>query len=140
MWDCVNSVAVLEKNTPIPLSVKGTATHVRHAVAVDEFRVKFKPALLAQDMQISGSTYVRVKEDIEEVWFAGNHGDVGGGWLEADNLLDLNQKEHMSLWQRIVNFWTSRKSKGPSDDPLRFGFGLGFFNVLMWKVLVRWEL
>ncbi|KZL75033.1 sporulation associated protein, partial [Colletotrichum tofieldiae] len=203
MWDCVNSVAVLEKNTPIPLSVKGTATHVRHAVAVDEFRVKFKPALLAQDMQIGGSTHARVEEDIKEVWFAGNHGDVGGGWpSEADNLLDLNQKEHMSLWQRIVNFWTSRKSKGPSDDtendrfqlsdislawmvrevelvgkrdesaavkwcpkakddferryqrdesqeqalngfihdPLRFGFGLGFFNVLMWKLLVRWEL
>ncbi|GKT46089.1 uncharacterized protein ColSpa_06270 [Colletotrichum spaethianum] len=203
MWDCVNSVAVLEKNTTIPLSVKGTATHVRHAVAVDEFRVKFKPALLAQDIKTGNLKHDSVKEDIKEVWFPGNHGDVGGGWpSEADNLLDLNRKKDMSLSQRIMNFWTSRKSNGPSydtendrfqlsdiplawmvheveligkhnepagvkwcpkakldfverfkkmksqkqahngfiHDPLRFGFGLGFFKVLMWKLLVRWEL
>ncbi|KAK1496458.1 hypothetical protein CCUS01_02805 [Colletotrichum cuscutae] len=82
MWDCVNSVAVLEKVGDKPASVKGTATYVRHAVAVDEFRVKFKPALLAQDItKLSNKGRHRhAEDDIKEVWFPGNHGDVGGGW------------------------------------------------------------
>ncbi|KAJ0297558.1 hypothetical protein COL516b_010605 [Colletotrichum fioriniae] len=88
MWDCVNSVAVIEKAGEQPTSVKGTATFVRHAVAVDEFRVKFKPALLAQDIikpPKTGKVNSAKKrhehiEDIKEVWFPGNHGDVGGGW------------------------------------------------------------
>lgn len=47
MFDCVNSVAVLERNTPRPVQVSGTATYVRHAVSVDERRVRFQAALLA---------------------------------------------------------------------------------------------
>ena len=35
IWDCVNSVAPLERRTPVPVPVKGTARYVRHAVAVD---------------------------------------------------------------------------------------------------------
>ncbi|OHE92823.1 hypothetical protein CORC01_11901 [Colletotrichum orchidophilum] len=80
MWDCVNSVKVLEQAGDKPASVKGTATFVRHAVAVDEFRVKFKPALLAQDVTKPSKKRHNHVEDIKEVWFPGNHGDVGGGW------------------------------------------------------------
>jgi hypothetical protein len=75
MWDCVNSVAVAEANAPAPVEVRGTATYIRHAVAADERRVKFKPALLAQDIRQKDD-----KDDILEMWFPGNHGDIGGGW------------------------------------------------------------
>jgi uncharacterized protein (DUF2235 family) len=200
IWDCVNSVAVLERKTPVPMPVKGTAHFVRHAVAVDERRVKFKAALLAQDMRDSSHDH----EDIKEVWFPGCHGDVGGGWpAVAGNPLDNN--EHMTVWQRIKNFWTTRKPKAPSKgldsdhfqmsdmplawmirelelvgkqnpsaavkwssnvhsfkrriqkkrdqalngfihDSLSFGYGTGFFTVLLWKfmewlpMITRWEL
>ncbi|KPM35161.1 hypothetical protein AK830_g11416 [Neonectria ditissima] len=111
IWDCVNSVAVLERKTPVPVPVMGTADFVRHAVAVDERRVKFKAALLAQD--IRGSTHSH--EDIKEVWFPGCHGDVGGGWpAEADEPLDTNA--NTTIWQRVRNFWTTRKAKEPSRD------------------------
>ncbi|KAF5250097.1 hypothetical protein FANTH_4650 [Fusarium anthophilum] len=100
LWDCVNSVAMVERNAPAPVEITGTARHVRHAVAVDERRVKFKPALLAQDIKtvvkaaetpktgdkknkavIDGNNKEKKEEeDIREVWFPGNHGDVGGGW------------------------------------------------------------
>ncbi|KAH7215591.1 hypothetical protein DER44DRAFT_653489, partial [Fusarium oxysporum] len=83
LWDCVNSVAMVERNSPAPVKITGTAHHVRHAVAVDERRVKFRPALLAQDIKtvIKASKKENTeKEDIREVWFPGNHGDVGGGW------------------------------------------------------------
>ncbi|RFU32258.1 hypothetical protein B7463_g4076, partial [Scytalidium lignicola] len=111
IWDCVNSVAILEQKTPIPIEVTGTAHYVRHAVAVDERRVKFKPALLAQDIRAA----LNDDEDIKEIWFPGTHGDVGGGWPSvADNPLDNNKD--MTIWQRIKNFWVSRKAKEPSKD------------------------
>ncbi|KAI1765535.1 hypothetical protein GGR53DRAFT_465187 [Hypoxylon sp. FL1150] len=117
IWDCVNSVAVLEQNSPMPVPVKGTAHFVRHAVAVDERRVKFKAALLAQDIRASDHNH----EDIKEVWFPGCHGDVGGGWpASADHPLD--NSERMTIWQRIKNFWTTRKAKEASQDAGRDQF------------------
>ena len=111
IWDCVNSVAVLERNAPVPMPVKGTADFIRHAVAVDERRVKFKPALIAQDVRASHKTH----EDTKAVWFPGCHGDVGGGWPagEDDNLDDRGQ---LSLWQRIKNFFSTSKAKEATKD------------------------
>ncbi|KAI0110078.1 hypothetical protein F4814DRAFT_461239 [Daldinia grandis] len=111
IWDCVNSVAILERKAPMPVPVKGTAHFVRHAVAVDERRVKFKAALLAQDIRASAKDH----EDIKEVWFPGCHGDVGGGWpASAEHPLDTGKQ--MTVWQRVKNFWTTRKSKDPTMD------------------------
>ncbi|KAI0596779.1 hypothetical protein F4775DRAFT_603202 [Biscogniauxia sp. FL1348] len=111
IWDCVNSVAILERKAPMPVPVKGTAHFVRHAVAVDECRVKFRPALLAQDIRASTHDH----EDIKEVWFPGCHGDVGGGW-PASSEHPLDNGRPMTVWQRIKNFWTTRKSKDPTMD------------------------
>ena len=109
IWDCVNSVAVLERVPPHPVPVKGTACFVRHAVAVDERRVKFRPALLSRDHDVPEN------EDIKEVWFPGCHGDVGGGWpADEGNLFDV--EADMTWWQRFKNLWTTRKAKSPSKD------------------------
>ncbi|KOS16610.1 Uncharacterized protein ESCO_004930 [Escovopsis weberi] len=113
IWDCVNSVAVLEQKAPIPVPVTGTAHYVRHAVAVDERRVKFKPALLAQDIKHTSKR--SATEDIKEVWFPGCHGDVGGGWPCASNEPAADQTP-LTLWQRIKKFWRSSKPQGPSRD------------------------
>ncbi|KAK1723895.1 uncharacterized protein BDZ83DRAFT_720360 [Colletotrichum acutatum] len=139
MWDCVNSVAVLEKVGDKPTSVKGTATYVRHAVAVDEFRVKFKPALLAQDItKPSTKKHRHVEDDIKEVWFPGNHGDVGGGWSAIkddptwkDRELQKIREEKLkngdfrtddipdylkppTLWNRFLSFF----GRGQKDEEL----------------------
>jgi len=111
MWDCVNSVAVLERTAPLPVPVKGTANFVRHAVAVDERRVKFKPALIAQDVRSANDEY----EDIKEVWFPGCHGDVGGGWPAGEND-NLQDKVKRSLWSRIKDFWTTSKPKEATNN------------------------
>ena len=85
LFDTVNSVGVFEvpftKNMPLP-TVRETADHVRHAVSIDERRAKFKAALLAQDRKdVDGEAVTKDgKEDVKEVYFAGNHGDIGGGW------------------------------------------------------------
>lgn len=113
IWDCVNSVSVLERTTPVPVPIKGTAHYVRHAVGVDERRVKFKPALLAQDIRAADRT--GDKEDIKEVWFPGCHGDIGGGWPAViDEYEDYSFSE--SLWRRIKNFWTTSRAVEPTRD------------------------
>lgn len=76
LFDCVNSVGQFE----IPLFRKSyryiatpSARHIRHAVSIHERRLKFKPALFCVEQG-------QEESDVKEVWFAGNHGDVGGGW------------------------------------------------------------
>ena len=86
LFDCISSVGNLDipffKKTPPLPAVGGTAEYVRHAVAIDERRVKFKAALFSQEQNpVPG-------EDIKEVWFPGNHGDIGGGW----DVPSLNRK------------------------------------------------
>ncbi|EWZ79473.1 hypothetical protein BFJ63_vAg14693 [Fusarium oxysporum f. sp. narcissi] len=101
LWDCVNSVAMVERNSPAPVEITGTAHHVRHAVAVDERRVKFRPALLAQDIKTvikASKKEDTEKEDIREVWFPGNHGDVGGGWPAIPT-----EMKGWALWKYIFS-------------------------------------
>ncbi|KAL8960392.1 MAG: hypothetical protein Q9193_002894 [Seirophora villosa] len=77
LFDCVNSVGQFDlpftssSFQQIPTKV---AANVRHAVAINERRIKFKPALFHQD----GHDLIHGK--LKEVWFAGAHGDIGGGW------------------------------------------------------------
>ncbi|KAL3487813.1 hypothetical protein BJX62DRAFT_240649 [Aspergillus germanicus] len=77
LFDCVNSVGEFE----IPFRRKSyryigkerpAATHIRHAVSIHERRLKFKPNLFLYD--------TKDPIDLKEVWFAGNHCDVGGGF------------------------------------------------------------
>lgn len=89
LFDCVSSVGNLDvpfSNTPPLPAVQGTATHVRHAVAIDERRVKFKAALFSQEQ-------TDVQQGIKEVWFPGNHGDIGGGWHVGEEGITRDSKE-----------------------------------------------
>ncbi|KAF1994657.1 hypothetical protein P154DRAFT_501527 [Amniculicola lignicola CBS 123094] len=88
VFDCVNSVGTFE----IPLHQKSynviaspPADYVRHAISIHERRLKFKPALFHIDEEAEKKYNCNVKE----VWFAGNHADVGGGWNLAPNQKQL---------------------------------------------------
>ncbi|PFH59849.1 hypothetical protein XA68_11769 [Ophiocordyceps unilateralis] len=117
IWDCVNSVSVLERNAPVAAPVTGTAHHVRHAVAVDERRVKFRAALLAQDVRAA-----EADDDIREVWFPGCHGDVGGGWpAEMAGASGGLEAKDRTLRQRLRGLFRTRRAarsnaNASSDD------------------------
>jgi uncharacterized protein (DUF2235 family) len=82
LFDCVNSIGsfnITRKSTPYIPTLP--ARHIRHALSVHERRSKFKPSLFLVNPLAKPSSV----DSIEEVWFAGNHGDCGGGWwLETD--------------------------------------------------------
>jgi uncharacterized protein (DUF2235 family) len=126
LFDCVNSVGQFE----IPLRQKSftyiprsSATHVRHAVSIHERRLKFKPALFKMDSKI-------LPNDTVEMWFAGGHGDVGGGWHLEENqpyllsdipllwmLEELNKIPHTN---DKLAFQTSTIEKVPVDKDAHF--------------------
>ena len=56
---------------------------IRHAVAIDERRTMFRPQLWPTDISYLKSADEAESQDVREVWFAGVHGDVGGGYPEA---------------------------------------------------------
>jgi uncharacterized protein (DUF2235 family) len=58
--------------------------HAYHAVAIDEERGPFAPSLWKAD----GS----VRENVEQVWFAGVHCNIGGGYVDA------GLSDHALLW------------------------------------------
>lgn len=63
---------------------------VRHALAIDERRSMFQPSLWAKGQLFdypdsSGTGYMQKPQDAKEIWFAGCHSDVGGGYREEES-------------------------------------------------------
>ena len=60
---------------------------VRHAVAISDRRTMFRPQLWAEGQTFSANRFDdtdRTPQDFREVWFAGVHGDIGGGYPEVE--------------------------------------------------------
>ena len=122
LFDTVSSVGTFDipftKEPKMP-EAGGTAEHVRHAVAIDERRVKFKAALFDQELKHNAhpsedvnarpcdNINAHVYEDIKEVWFAGNHGDIGGGWPAIP---PKDAKAPKSFWKKLTSWIKATKS------------------------------
>jgi uncharacterized protein (DUF2235 family) len=91
-WDTVSSFGWLWDLLTIPnTATNDSIRHVRHALSIDEKRCCFQP------------NHFRPPEgqDCKEVWFAGVHADVGGGYPDAESGL-----------ARIALEWMIREAKG----------------------------
>lgn len=72
VWDTVGSVGLINQFRTFPWTFKNPdVAHVRHAAAIDERRNCFRQNLMATAFE---------GQDIKNVWFAGVHSDVGGGY------------------------------------------------------------
>ena len=60
---------------------------VRQALAIDERRTMFRPELWEPSQIFEGNPLAQDKppQNFKEVWFAGAHGDVGGGYPEEES-------------------------------------------------------
>ncbi|KAJ6632380.1 hypothetical protein B0H10DRAFT_2159626 [Mycena sp. CBHHK59/15] len=96
-WDTVSSIGLARKK-PLPLTT--SAGHVcmfRHALALDERRVKFMPEYVdgGSSVSLSHPNAALHLQNVKEVWFSGTHSDIGGGLKEN---LDLNLSSVPLLW------------------------------------------
>ncbi|KAG8722251.1 hypothetical protein FRC09_006565 [Ceratobasidium sp. 395] len=93
VWDTVASVGVFRRKLFLLTDKCDHVTHFRHALALDERRVKFIPEHLRYKCDLKTGLppdgYVQEYEpspetvakhvSAKEVWFVGTHSDVGGG-------------------------------------------------------------
>lgn len=78
LWDTVSTIGWVYNPVFLPYTTNNRSVlTVRHALAIDERRSFFN------NMQW-GDRY-RESQDVKEVWFAGVHSDVGGGYPEAES-------------------------------------------------------
>ena len=81
-----------------------------HALAIDEHRLSFEPTLWRQP------AFGPTSGDVEQVWFAGAHSDVGGGYLDED----LRRKRSMPALDDITLDWMlKRVTARYSDFPVK---------------------
>ncbi len=171
LFDTVNSVGLFDnpfaKKKYLP-SVLETAIHVRHAVAIDERRCKFKVALLQQESRLASCKH----EDIKEVFFPGAHGDIGGGWLaegnkaklESDDALQLSDlalewmireldalpivhpadqlvwNEHRDIFLKNFDRKVANAVKAPLHDVLQYGSCVSPIKTLMWRIMGTYKI
>ncbi|KAF8650269.1 hypothetical protein AX16_005323 [Volvariella volvacea WC 439] len=107
VWDTVGSVGVIPRRLPFTTS-NTHVKHFRHAIALDEHRVRFTPNFWnrpsAEERMMGAPSGPNQKArkrtmkdyerqytgnvlhftDVEEVWFAGCHCDVGGGAVKNE--------------------------------------------------------
>ena len=98
-WDTVGSVFIpnpkycyLPTLQKLPLiSENPSVKRFRHAMAIDERRRLFHVVPWKQEQRFNEVVYKDdgpyVAQDIKQVWFAGVHSDIGGGYAESESQL-----------------------------------------------------
>jgi uncharacterized protein (DUF2235 family) len=77
LWDTVSSIRWALKTVVLDFTTENPLVEiVRHAVSIDERRAYFR-----ENLWNEGST---PGQDVEQLWFAGSHCDVGGGYPEPE--------------------------------------------------------
>jgi uncharacterized protein (DUF2235 family) len=83
VWDTVSSVGWYNNPLRLPFTAGNSDIAIsRHAIAIDERRAFFRTNLW---MPKAAPPEENGPWDLQQVWFAGSHGDVGGGYPEKES-------------------------------------------------------
>lgn len=128
VWDTVGALGIPDNYAILNLlddsrryrfhdtALNDRVRNARHAVALDEPRASFAPTLW---------TNVGGRQTVEQLWFPGNHGDVGGGHLEtglSDGALQWMLEEARALGLGVdkrMSEQISPDARGLLHDSLR---------------------
>lgn len=94
LWDSVNSCGILRDKMFPYTSNTHHVKHIRHAISINERRSKFKQNLFIPEPKMSSNSPITeatlllesessstpCSKDVLEVWFPGDHADIGGLW------------------------------------------------------------
>jgi uncharacterized protein (DUF2235 family) len=87
VWDTVSSVGWLYDPLHLAFTKENPGINIgRQAVAIDERRVYFRTNLWQE---------ATPEQDLKQVWFAGVHGDIGGGYPNVESQLSQIPLEWM---------------------------------------------
>jgi uncharacterized protein (DUF2235 family) len=130
IWDTVKAYGWIWPQSFPALRHNPAVLIVRHAVALDERRAAF---------QVTG--WGDRYPDVKEVWFAGDHSDVGGGHVDGSPLADatltwmLGEATHAGLFldatqRSAIQVIVASSRNAPSAQ--RHDLRRGAFRVLDW--------
>jgi uncharacterized protein (DUF2235 family) len=92
IWDTVKSYGYLSPKSLPHMRHNDIVNVVRHALSINEHRKFFEPTSWGwRDLDVKqgcpGPSEKPEGQDIEEIWFSGDHSDVGGGHEDSNNHL-----------------------------------------------------
>lgn len=130
IWDTVKAYGWIWPQSFPALRHNPSVLAVRHAVALDERRAAF---------QVTG--WGDRRQDVKEVWFAGDHSDVGGGHRGGSPLADatlawmLGEATHAGLrldatQRSTIQTIVANSRTAPSAE--RHDLRRGWFRILDW--------
>jgi len=97
VWDTVSSVYTPNSKNIFPLITRENLPHTlnnpsvlnfRHAMAIDEFRRMFRLDSWMADQEFKPNPYTsgdKIEQNAVQMWFAGCHSDIGGGYKRSDS-------------------------------------------------------
>jgi len=93
VWDTVSSIGWIANPLKLPFVTNNPDIGVgRHAVSIDEHRAFFRSHLWRMPESPGAPA---APKDLKQVWFAGVHCDVGGGYPESESALSKIALEWM---------------------------------------------
>ncbi len=98
VWDTVLSLGgrvlpVTNRRYYLDLQVAACVTHARQALAIDERRYDFSPAIWRG--------YDREQQTLKQRWFAGVHSNIGGGYVN-DGLANITWRWMLKEIQAVI--------------------------------------
>jgi hypothetical protein len=127
MWAIISGAAAISTLLPLyaqrwrPVSYDESldfrVKYARHAMAIDEWRADFERVGWGRSADVAAHKKEEAPGDAEwlkQIWFAGDHSDIGGGYLENESRLsdvtlhwmveEINSTEHpLQLSQNWLN-------------------------------------
>lgn len=92
VWDTVSSVGWVENPLKLPFTANNPSIEVgRHAISIDERRAFFRTNLWR--LRLAPEEFG--PKNLKQVWFAGVHSDIGGGYPENESGLSKIALEWM---------------------------------------------
>jgi uncharacterized protein (DUF2235 family) len=135
VWDTVSSFGWIWQLRTVPFTANNPSIdHVRHAVAIDEHRAAFQPNLFRPGKPDQHRSF-------QQLWFAGAHGDVGGGYPDEVNGLSKLSLEWMIAEAAAAgclvtpsqgDYFLGRSGRRSQPDPMA---PLHRSTVGMWRLL-----
>ncbi|MEO8727076.1 MAG: DUF2235 domain-containing protein [Acidobacteriaceae bacterium] len=97
VWDTVSSVGWVYNPVKLPFSARNPIMAIgRQALSIDERRCFFRQNLWGPAYKKGDRGYfLEQDQDIKQVWFAGVHSDIGGGYPEPESGLSKLALEWM---------------------------------------------
>jgi|GEM_PF-667317 len=142
VWDTLQNLGIPEidpdENAPKDkshrLELHDNTDYAFHVLALDERRVSFQPILWnKQDLKSNNASREEKQlpnQVLEQVWFVGNHGDVGGGYGDTRELAGLSLNWMLAQLEKTKDYNLLPMNYRVNENPLgkRHDSHVGIFD------------